>query len=95
VPIEISPTIAPTTLRVVASLRAGNRYARAAGSRSLNRVVRHGAAYDRINSRCAASGDCRPRKALTATGKKVRYVAINEIEKMSGRSCSRPQVTMR
>ncbi|SVD46325.1 uncharacterized protein METZ01_LOCUS399179, partial [marine metagenome] len=33
VPIEISPTIAPTTLKVAASLNAGKRKGLAAGSR--------------------------------------------------------------
>ena len=44
VPIEISPTIEPTTLNVAASLNAGKRKGLAAGSRSLISVDDHEAA---------------------------------------------------
>src|SRR5207245_5473667 len=71
-----SPMIAPTTLAVAAILNAAKRYGAAAGSRTLRRTSRVGAAYERMSSIARGSGERRPRTPAMVTGKNVRYAEM-------------------
>jgi hypothetical protein len=66
------PMIAPTTHAVAAILKAAKRYGSEAGTRSFQSTVHRLAAYEFMSSCARGSADWRPRRALIATGKKVR-----------------------
>src|SRR5262249_6740468 len=92
-PVGNSPTIAPISEIVIATLRLVNRNGRDAGQRSFQKICAGVADQVRIRSRWIGSGEVRPFTMPVVTGKKHKEAEMIDFGS-SPRSPSEPSTTM-